>query len=217
MLGISGKEIIETVGKYIDFDDITIFADSTGDPILSTGFNSIPLSTDGKKHNPELLAHAIFADYFDVNTDFDIYCFDYDDTIKSRKAPSAVFNESLVDQLNKLGKKTFIITGNSYTSFAFIEDLTGLYTTGGNVKFAGQHRIVDMTYAFTDLEVEEITRRLISLGILKFENRNNQRICIKPIAGHTRQMLTSLLELEFPDFKVIVTGKQVCEIGRAHV
>jgi 2-phospho-L-lactate transferase/gluconeogenesis factor (CofD/UPF0052 family) len=125
MKGINSADIIKTVSKYVDLNNaIFLFNNDANismrivNPSYKDSSVFYTMGNNKGKHNPELLATAIYSLYYNLK-DQDIVFMDFDDTIYSRKHDYylnfiSLENAELVKRLSK-HKKVVITSGNKYS------------------------------------------------------------------------------------------------------
>jgi HAD superfamily hydrolase (TIGR01484 family) len=228
--GVSGDELLETLGKYLPLSNINIVCDSTGDPLLIPTGDVIKaeLSSYDKKHDGSKLVKTIFTHYYKDYICNPLQVFDYDDTIVARGEKDANVSASNIELIQRIKQnyEVWISTGNSVKAIKKgFRELNVLADGGVNRYRIGEEgdifflECLDESLKFSNEEVDVLLKRIndCAVDVSKVQIRGNVMMSIKPISPEYRTSIVILLQSVLPEYSVKATGRTTIDITKLHM
>jgi HAD superfamily hydrolase (TIGR01484 family) len=228
--GVSGDELLETLGKYLPLENINIVCDSTGDPLLIPTSDVIKaeLSSYDKKHDGSKLVKTIFMHYYKDYICNPLQVFDYDDTIVARGEKDANVSASNIELIQRIKQnyEVWISTGNSVKAIKKgFRELNVLADGGVNRYRIGEEgdiyflECLDESLKFSNEEVDVLLKRIndCAVDVSKVQIRGNVMMSIKPISPEYRTSIVILLQSVLPEYSVKATGRTTIDITKLHM
>ena len=231
MTGLSATELLDTVSRYIDLEDVTIVLNDNAEESMrsvSGKFRTIHGSLSNphdRKHIPAALATLISKDYFDLNNGTPELIADLDGTLWEANKTA---EETEISIQNLALFRGIILSGNNYEHVYSIvsehyshHDGRNIYCDYGNTYFdlnSPKYRTGTLSEVFSIEEklVEELQQDVDFSG--KVTERGSAIITIKPLKDRHEKLVKvrRILQKYGNRYKAELAGHTSIDITRSN-